>query len=144
MTVKSELLDTAEHPLKTIVFIDLRLVGCRARQVAGDADEASNVQTAHRTTIRIDNFKANQNVKDELFTPRYMEASETRPGAAAPLAAGLASSRRRPRCGRPTSKAAQGGWREALNASGSLRGAYRSSTRDPRRPQQHSQRLGPG
>ena len=74
MTVKSELLDTAEQPLKTIVFSDLRLVDAGRGKWQAMQMEASNVQTGHRTTIRIDNFKANQNVKDELFTPRYMES----------------------------------------------------------------------
>jgi len=35
--------------------------------------EASNAQTSHRTVIKYDNFKANQQVKDEFFTTRYME-----------------------------------------------------------------------
>jgi outer membrane lipoprotein-sorting protein len=73
MTVKSELLDPGEQPLKTIVFSDLRLVDAGRGKWQAMQMEASNVQTGHRTTIRVDNFKANQNVKDELFTPRYME-----------------------------------------------------------------------
>ncbi|MEJ8838044.1 outer membrane lipoprotein-sorting protein [Ramlibacter sp. AN1133] len=73
MTVKSELLDTGEQPLKTIVFSELRLVDAGRGKWQAMQMEASNVQTGHRTVIRVENFKANQNVKDELFTPRYME-----------------------------------------------------------------------
>jgi len=35
--------------------------------------ETSNAQTGHRTVIKFENFKANQKVKDEFFTTRYME-----------------------------------------------------------------------
>ena len=35
--------------------------------------EATNLQTAHRTVIRLEKFKANQRLADELFTTRYME-----------------------------------------------------------------------
>jgi hypothetical protein len=73
MTVKSELLDAGEQPLKTIVFSDLRLVDAGRGKWQAMQMEASNLQTGHRTVIRIDNFKANQDVKDDLFTPRYME-----------------------------------------------------------------------
>jgi hydrophobe/amphiphile efflux-3 (HAE3) family protein len=73
MTVKSELLDAGEQPLKTIVFSELRLVDAGRGKWQAMQMEASNVQTGHRTVIHIDDFKANQNVKDELFTPRYME-----------------------------------------------------------------------
>jgi hypothetical protein len=35
--------------------------------------EATNLQTAHRTVIRLENFRANQRLTDEFFTTRYME-----------------------------------------------------------------------
>jgi hypothetical protein len=35
--------------------------------------EAANLQTGHRTIIRFENYKVNQQVKDEFFTTRYME-----------------------------------------------------------------------
>jgi len=35
--------------------------------------EAHNVQSNHRTVLEFKNFKANQGVKDELFTTRYLE-----------------------------------------------------------------------
>jgi hypothetical protein len=73
MTVKSELQDAGEQPLKTIVFSDVRLVDAGRGKWQAMQMEASNIQTGHRTVIRIDNFKTNQNVKDDLFTPRYME-----------------------------------------------------------------------
>jgi predicted RND superfamily exporter protein/outer membrane lipoprotein-sorting protein len=73
MTVKSELLDTGDQPLKTIVFSDLQLVDAGRGKWQAMQMEASNVQTGHRTVIHIDSFKANQNVKDDVFTPRYME-----------------------------------------------------------------------
>jgi uncharacterized protein len=35
--------------------------------------EATNLQTSHRTVIRLENFKANQSLADELFTTRRIE-----------------------------------------------------------------------
>jgi hypothetical protein len=35
--------------------------------------ETKNVQTGHKTIITFDNFKSLVGVKDEVFTPRYME-----------------------------------------------------------------------
>lgn len=35
--------------------------------------EATNLQTAHRTVIHLENFRANQRLADELFTTRHME-----------------------------------------------------------------------
>jgi len=35
--------------------------------------EALNSQTGHRTVIQYDTFKANQQVRDDFFTTRYLE-----------------------------------------------------------------------
>ena len=35
--------------------------------------EVQNVQTGHKTVIDWKDFKANQGVKTEYFTPRYLE-----------------------------------------------------------------------
>jgi len=74
MTLKSELLDIAGQPLKQIVFGDLKMVDAERGKWQAMRMEASNVQTGHRTVIRIDNFKVNQQVKDDVFTPRTMES----------------------------------------------------------------------
>jgi outer membrane lipoprotein-sorting protein len=35
--------------------------------------EAENMQTGHRTSIRFDSFKADQNVPASLFSPKELE-----------------------------------------------------------------------
>lgn len=73
MTVKSELIDEAGQPLKTLAFADIRLVDPPRNKWQAMRLEAYNLQTGHRTVIRLENFKANQQVEDSFFTTRYME-----------------------------------------------------------------------
>jgi predicted RND superfamily exporter protein/outer membrane lipoprotein-sorting protein len=73
VTVKGEFWDPAGEPLKTARFTDVRLLDpARGRWQAMQL-EAANLQTGHRTIIRFENYKVNQQVKDEFFTTRYME-----------------------------------------------------------------------
>ncbi len=71
--VKAEFWDQAGQPLKTYTARDIRLVDPARRKWQEMRLETSNVQTGHRTIIQFDKFKANQQIKDDFFTTRYME-----------------------------------------------------------------------
>jgi outer membrane lipoprotein-sorting protein len=73
LAVKVDYWDEAGQLLKTSTFSDIQLVDQKRGKWQAMRLEASNVQTGHRTVIKFDNFKANQHVKDEFFTTRYME-----------------------------------------------------------------------
>lgn len=73
MAVKMDFWDEAGQMLKTSTYSDIQLVDQKRGKWQAMRLEASNVQTGHRTVIRFDNFKANQQVKEEFFTSRYME-----------------------------------------------------------------------
>lgn len=73
MTVKMDFWDETGQLLKTSTYTDIQLVDKARGKWQAMRLEASNVQTGHRTVIKFDNFKANQQVKDEFFTTRYME-----------------------------------------------------------------------
>lgn len=73
MAVKVDYWDEAGQLLKTSNFTDIQLVDQKRGKWQAMRLETSNVQTGHRTVIKFDNFKANQQVKDEFFTTRYME-----------------------------------------------------------------------
>lgn len=73
MAVKVDYWDEAGQMLKTSTFTDIQLVDPKLGKWQAMRLEASNVQTGHRTVIKFDNFKVNQQVKDEFFTTRYME-----------------------------------------------------------------------
>jgi len=71
--IKEEFWDQSGQPLKTFRGSDVRLVDARREKWRAMRLEAANVQTGHRTIIQFDNFKVNQQIKDEFFTTRYME-----------------------------------------------------------------------
>ena len=73
VTVKADFLDEAGEALKTLTFNDVQLVDQKRGRWQAMRLEANNIQTGHRTIIKFENFKVNQNVKDEFFTTRYME-----------------------------------------------------------------------
>jgi len=73
MAVKVDYWDEAGQKLKASAFSDIQLVDRKRGKWQAMRLETSNVQTGHRTVIKFDNFKANQKVKDEFFTTRYME-----------------------------------------------------------------------
>jgi len=73
MAVKMDYWDEAGQLLKTSTYSDIQLVDKTRGKWQAMRLEATNVQTGHRTVIKFDNFKANQQVKDEFFTTRYME-----------------------------------------------------------------------
>jgi predicted RND superfamily exporter protein/outer membrane lipoprotein-sorting protein len=71
--IRGEYGDLARQPLKTITAAAVQLVDPARQKWQPMRLEAGNSQTGHRTVIRYEHFKANQGVKDELFTTRYME-----------------------------------------------------------------------
>jgi uncharacterized protein len=72
--IKGEFWDRGGQLLKTATFTDVRLVDQAKQRWQPMRIEASNAQTGHRTVITFENFKANQGVKDEFFTARYLES----------------------------------------------------------------------
>ena len=64
--------DLADKQLKRISAGDIRPVGSNGRWQAM-LSEAENLQTGHRTSIRLDGFKADQNVAESLFSPAQLE-----------------------------------------------------------------------
>lgn len=76
MTVKSEFWDESGQPVKTSTFSDIQQVDPAHDKWQAMRLEAANVQTGHRTIIKFDNFKVNQQVKDDFFTTRYMEKEQ--------------------------------------------------------------------
>ncbi|MBI3625094.1 MAG: outer membrane lipoprotein-sorting protein [Candidatus Rokubacteria bacterium] len=73
VTVKAEFWDLAGQPLKTLTAADVQLVDPARRKWQPMRLEMSHLQTGHRTIIQFENFKANQQIKDDFFTTRYME-----------------------------------------------------------------------
>ena len=73
VAVKTDLYDESGQ-LKIIgKFTDIQLVDKERNKWQPMRLEAENKQTGHKTVIKFENFKANQNVKDDFFTTRYME-----------------------------------------------------------------------
>jgi outer membrane lipoprotein-sorting protein len=72
--IKGEYWDRAGQLLKTVRFADVRLVDAARQRWQPMRLEAANVQTGHRTVITLENFTANEGVKDEFFSTRYLEA----------------------------------------------------------------------
>ena len=72
MAVKMDYWDEAGQLLKNSTFTDIQLVDQKRGKWQAMRLETRNVQTGHSTVIKFDNFKANQQVKDEFFTTRYM------------------------------------------------------------------------
>jgi outer membrane lipoprotein-sorting protein len=73
VTVRSDFWDEGGQMLKTSLFTALELVDAKRGKWQAMRLEANNVQTGHRTEIRFENFKANQQVKNSFFTTAYME-----------------------------------------------------------------------
>ena len=73
VTIKAEFWDLAGQPLKTLTAADVQLVDSARRKWQPMRLEMGNTQTGHRTIIQFENFKANQQIKDDFFTTRYME-----------------------------------------------------------------------
>jgi uncharacterized protein len=73
VAVKAESFDTQGALLKKISARNITLVDEKNNKWIPMNIEAENVQTNHKTLIEFKNYKANQGVKDELFTTRSLE-----------------------------------------------------------------------
>jgi uncharacterized protein len=73
VTLKGEAYDVSEKLLKNFKASDVKQVDTKNNKWQPMRLEAENVQTGHKTILEFQNFKANQGVKDELFTTRYLE-----------------------------------------------------------------------
>lgn len=76
VTVKAEFWDEAGQPLKVSRFFDIRQVDAERQRWQAMRLESENQQTRHRTVIQFENFKVNQQVKEDFFTTRYMEKEQ--------------------------------------------------------------------
>jgi predicted RND superfamily exporter protein len=73
VAIREELWDAEGRPLKVLRALDVQAVDLARGNWQAMRMEATNLQTNHRTLVRLENFKANQRLSDELFTTRYME-----------------------------------------------------------------------
>lgn len=73
VAVKTDLYDESGQLKIAGKFSDIQLVDKERNKWQPMRLEAENKQTGHKTVIKFENFKANQNVKDDFFTTRYME-----------------------------------------------------------------------
>lgn len=72
VAVRSEFWDLGNQFLKRITAADIQQVGGNGRWQPM-LTEAENIQTGHRTTIRFEGFKADQDVPEKMFTPKELE-----------------------------------------------------------------------
>lgn len=73
VTVQGEFWDPSGRPLKTFRASEVKEVDPAHGKWQAMFLETTNTQTGHKTLIRFENFKANQGIKDDFFTTRYME-----------------------------------------------------------------------
>lgn len=73
VTLKAEMHDEAGDMLKTMKYSNIKLADAAKKRYQPLLLEAHNVQTEHRTQIKIVESKSNTGVKDDFFTTRYME-----------------------------------------------------------------------
>jgi hypothetical protein len=76
VTTKAEYWDVGGKPLKTITYDDIKQVDPAKGKWQAMRLEAKNLQTGHRTIISFDSFKLDPEVKEELFTTRYLEKEQ--------------------------------------------------------------------
>ena len=73
LAVKTEFYDEARQLLKVSTLANIVNVDAARQRWQPMHMEVQNVQTGHKTVIDWKDFKANQGVKTEYFTPRYLE-----------------------------------------------------------------------
>ncbi|MBM3394292.1 MAG: outer membrane lipoprotein-sorting protein, partial [Betaproteobacteria bacterium] len=73
VTLKADVHDEAGDMLKTMKYSNIKLADAAKKRYQPLLLEAHNVQTEHRTQIKIVESKSNTGVKDDFFTTRYME-----------------------------------------------------------------------
>jgi outer membrane lipoprotein-sorting protein len=72
VALRVETWDIANQPMKQMLFSEIQQVGKEGRWQAM-LSEAENLQTGHRTSIHLDNFRADQGVSERLFTPKELD-----------------------------------------------------------------------
>lgn len=73
LAIKTEFFDLAGQPLKVSRLSDLVNVDSAKQRWQPMHMEVQNLQTGHKTVIDWKEFKANQGVRNDYFTPRYLE-----------------------------------------------------------------------
>lgn len=73
VTIKAMFYDESGDLLKEAKFSNYKLADAAKNRYQAFLLETHNVQTEHRTEIRIDESRSNTGVKDDFFTTRYME-----------------------------------------------------------------------
>jgi predicted RND superfamily exporter protein/outer membrane lipoprotein-sorting protein len=76
VSIKGEFWDQAGQLLKTATFTDVQHVDPARNKWQAMRLEAVNLQTGHKTVVEFQNFKVNQQIKDDFFTTRYMEREQ--------------------------------------------------------------------
>lgn len=76
LALKTEFFNTNQQLLKTSILSQIVNVDKEKSRWQPMLMEVQNVQTGHKTVIEWKNFKANQGVKDDYFTQRYLEREE--------------------------------------------------------------------
>ena len=72
VALRVDIWDASLQPLKRILSGDIRQVGGNQRWQAMRT-EAENLQTGHRTVIQFEDFQADRNVPESLFTTKELE-----------------------------------------------------------------------
>ena len=73
VTLKADFYDESGELLKHAKYSNIKVADAAKKRYQPLLLEAHNVQTEHKTQIRIDESKSNTGVKDDYFTTRYME-----------------------------------------------------------------------
>lgn len=73
VAIKGEAYDLGGQLLKKFAARDIQKVDDKNSKWQPMQIESENVQTSHKTILAFKNFKANQGVKDEVFTTRFLE-----------------------------------------------------------------------
>lgn len=73
VALKGESFDLSGQLLKKFTARDVQKVDPKNNKWQPMELQSENVQSGHKTVIAFKNYKANQGVKDELFTTRYLE-----------------------------------------------------------------------
>jgi predicted RND superfamily exporter protein len=72
IAVRTDFWDLGGQPLKRITAGHIQAVGANMKWQPM-LSTAENLQTGHKTTISFEQFKADQNVRDDVFMPRSLE-----------------------------------------------------------------------
>jgi outer membrane lipoprotein-sorting protein len=73
--LKAELFDLNGSPLKTIRLSNHQQVDAANHKWAAFTLEAENIQTMHKTIIEFSHYEVSQKIRDDVFTPRFLESA---------------------------------------------------------------------